>query len=285
MRARAIDAAPHRLTRPPRRRRPGAVLSRGPDLLRDPAGERRPAGPLLDPASERDAAPRRACAEPARRTMCRCECRRMGGGFGGKESQSALFACVAGIAAKALQRPVKLRVDRDDDFLITGRRHCFWYEYEVGYDDDGRLLGAELTMVSRAGHSADLSGPVMTRAICHFDNAYCAARRRDPRLLGQDQHAEQHRVPRLRRAAGRDRDRAHPRLDRARARPRPARRAARQLLRHDRAQRHAVRPGRRGQHHPRAGRRSSRPTATTARAARRSPRSTRPARCSSAASR
>jgi len=100
------------------------------------------------------------------------QCRRMGGGFGGKESQSALFACVAGIAAKTLQRPVKLRVDRDDDFLITGRRHCFWYEYEVGYDDDGRLLGAELTMVSRAGHSADLSGPVMTRAICHFDNAY-----------------------------------------------------------------------------------------------------------------
>jgi xanthine dehydrogenase large subunit len=100
------------------------------------------------------------------------ECRRMGGGFGGKESQSAIFACVAAVAAKKLGRPVKLRVDRDDDFLITGRRHCFWYEYEVGYDDDGRILGAEVTMVSRAGHSADLSGPVMTRALCHFDNAY-----------------------------------------------------------------------------------------------------------------
>ena len=71
-----------------------------------------------------------------------------------------------------LGRPVKLRLDRDDDFLITGRRHCFHYEYEVGFDDDGRVLGAELTMVSRAGFSADLSGPVMTRAICHFDNAY-----------------------------------------------------------------------------------------------------------------
>ena len=100
------------------------------------------------------------------------ECRRMGGGFGGKESQSALFACVAAVAAQKLRRPVKLRVDRDDDFLITGRRHCFWYEYEVGYDDDGRILGSEVTMVSRAGHSADLSGPVMTRALCHFDNAY-----------------------------------------------------------------------------------------------------------------
>ena len=100
------------------------------------------------------------------------ECRRMGGGFGGKESQSGLFACVAAIAAKQLNRPVKLRLDRDDDFMITGRRHCFHYEYEVGFDDEGRVLGAELTMVSRAGFSADLSGPVMTRAICHFDNAY-----------------------------------------------------------------------------------------------------------------
>ncbi|MBT9527702.1 MAG: molybdopterin-dependent oxidoreductase, partial [Rhizobacter sp.] len=86
------------------------------------------------------------------------ECRRMGGGFGGKESQSAPFACIAAVAARQLNRPVKLRLDRDDDFLITGRRHCFWYEYEVGYDDDGRVLGSEITMVSRAGHSADLSG-------------------------------------------------------------------------------------------------------------------------------
>ena len=100
------------------------------------------------------------------------ECRRMGGGFGGKESQSALFACVAAIAAARLNRPVKLRVDRDDDFLITGRRHCFWYEMDVGHDDDGLIVGVEVTMVSRAGHSADLSGPVMTRALCHFDNAY-----------------------------------------------------------------------------------------------------------------
>jgi len=100
------------------------------------------------------------------------ECRRMGGGFGGKESQSALFACMASVAAQQLQRPVKLRLDRDDDFMITGRRHCFWYEYDVGYDDAGRILGAAVTMVSRAGHSADLSAPVMTRALCHFDNAY-----------------------------------------------------------------------------------------------------------------
>ncbi len=100
------------------------------------------------------------------------ECRRMGGGFGGKESQSAQFACIAAMAAHALNRPVKLRLDRDDDFMITGRRHGFWYEYDVGYDDDGHVLGVTLQMVSHAGHSADLSAAVMTRAVCHFDNAY-----------------------------------------------------------------------------------------------------------------
>ncbi len=100
------------------------------------------------------------------------ECRRMGGGFGGKESQSGLFACVAALAARRTGRPVKLRPDRDDDFLITGRRHCFAYDYEVGFDDAGRILGLAMTLISRAGHSADLSGPVITRALCHVDNAY-----------------------------------------------------------------------------------------------------------------
>ncbi|NEX64401.1 xanthine dehydrogenase molybdopterin binding subunit [Noviherbaspirillum galbum] len=100
------------------------------------------------------------------------ECRRMGGGFGGKESQSALWAAAASIAAARLKRPVKLRADRDDDMLVTGKRHCFHYEYEIGYDDTGRILAARVEMVSRAGYSADLSGPVATRAVCHFDNAY-----------------------------------------------------------------------------------------------------------------
>jgi xanthine dehydrogenase large subunit len=100
------------------------------------------------------------------------QCRRMGGGFGGKESQSALFACVAALAASKLGVPVKLRPDRDDDFAITGRRHGFEFSYEVGHDDGGRLLGAKVQMVANAGHSADLSAPVMTRALCHFDNAY-----------------------------------------------------------------------------------------------------------------
>ncbi|BCQ22645.1 xanthine dehydrogenase molybdopterin binding subunit [Caballeronia sp. NK8] len=101
-----------------------------------------------------------------------CECRRMGGGFGGKESQSALFACVASLAAHLLKRPVKLRADRDDDFMITGKRHDAVYEYECGFDDDGRIVGARVEIALRAGYSADLSGAVATRAVCHFDNAY-----------------------------------------------------------------------------------------------------------------
>nr|WP_245153763.1 xanthine dehydrogenase molybdopterin binding subunit [Allopusillimonas ginsengisoli] len=100
------------------------------------------------------------------------ECRRMGGGFGGKESQSALFACLASISATRLRRPVKLRADRDDDMMITGKRHGFFYEYDVGYDDEGRILGVTLDMTLRAGFSADLSEAVATRAVCHFDNAY-----------------------------------------------------------------------------------------------------------------
>ena len=100
------------------------------------------------------------------------EVRRMGGGFGGKESQSALFACIAALGAQRLGRPVKLRLDRDDDMLATGKRHCFYYQYEVGYDNQGRILAVKVEMVLRAGFSTDLSPPVATRAVCHFDNAY-----------------------------------------------------------------------------------------------------------------
>lgn len=100
------------------------------------------------------------------------EMRRMGGGFGGKESQSAIFACIAAVAAYRLRCPIKLRLDRDDDMLITGKRHGFEFEYEVGYDDDGLIHGAKINMAAQAGFSADLTGPVVTRAVCHFDNAY-----------------------------------------------------------------------------------------------------------------
>jgi xanthine dehydrogenase large subunit len=100
------------------------------------------------------------------------ECRRMGGGFGGKESQAAPFACVAAILARRTGRAVKFRVDRDDDMAQTGKRHAFRYDYEVGFDDDGRIRGIDLSLASRCGFSADLSGPVNDRAMFHVDNCY-----------------------------------------------------------------------------------------------------------------
>jgi len=99
-------------------------------------------------------------------------CRRMGGGFGGKETQMSQIACVAAILARRSGRPVKLRLDRDDDMRSTGKRHAFEYRYDAGFDDDGRILGLDLTLASRCGFSADLSGPVNDRAVFHADNAY-----------------------------------------------------------------------------------------------------------------
>ncbi len=100
------------------------------------------------------------------------QCRRMGGGFGGKESQSALWVALAALAAQRLQRPVKLRADRDDDMLISGKRHSCDYRYQVAYNEQGRILAYHLRMLFNAGYSADLSAPVATRALCHADNAY-----------------------------------------------------------------------------------------------------------------
>ena len=100
------------------------------------------------------------------------QCRRMGGGFGGKESQPGQYACAAAVIATRTHRPVKLRLDRDADMIMTGKRHDFLIEYEVGFDDSGRIAGARIMLASRCGFSADLSGPVNDRAICHVDNAY-----------------------------------------------------------------------------------------------------------------
>jgi xanthine dehydrogenase large subunit len=99
-------------------------------------------------------------------------CRRMGGGFGGKETQMSQFACVAAVLARRNGRAVKLRLDRDVDMTATGKRHAFLYRYDVGFDGDGRILGLDLTLASRCGFSADLSGPVNDRAVFHADNAY-----------------------------------------------------------------------------------------------------------------
>lgn len=100
------------------------------------------------------------------------QCRRMGGGFGGKESQPALIAAAAAVLAQQTRRPVKLRLDRDVDMLMTGKRHDFLADYEVGFDAQGRILALTMMLASRCGYSADLSGPVNDRALCHIDNAY-----------------------------------------------------------------------------------------------------------------
>ncbi|MFQ5624918.1 MAG: xanthine dehydrogenase molybdopterin binding subunit, partial [Paracoccaceae bacterium] len=98
--------------------------------------------------------------------------RRMGGAFGGKETQGNLFASVAAVAAKKYRRAVKIRPDRDDDMVATGKRHDFLVDYAVGYDDEGRIEAVEATYAARCGNSADLSGPVTDRALFHADNCY-----------------------------------------------------------------------------------------------------------------
>lgn len=100
------------------------------------------------------------------------EIRRMGGGFGGKETQGNLFAVVAALAAKKTGKAAKIRPDRDDDMIITGKRHDFVVDYRAGFDDDGRVKGADFEFAARCGHSSDLSGPVTDRALFHADNAY-----------------------------------------------------------------------------------------------------------------
>jgi len=100
------------------------------------------------------------------------ECRRMGGAFGGKESQPALVACIAALMADHLRLPCKLRLDRDDDMKMTGKRHDFVIDYDVGFDDEGRIEGVEFMFASRCGMSADLSGAINDRTMFHCDNAY-----------------------------------------------------------------------------------------------------------------
>jgi xanthine dehydrogenase large subunit len=100
------------------------------------------------------------------------EVRRMGGGFGGKETQAAPFACMAALLARHARRPVKLRLDRDDDMLLTGKRHDFLIDYDVGFDDEGRIQGIVFEQAARCGFSPDLSAAIADRAMFHADNGY-----------------------------------------------------------------------------------------------------------------
>jgi xanthine dehydrogenase large subunit len=105
-------------------------------------------------------------------SQVRVVCRRMGGGFGGKETQAGHLAVWAALAAQKFGRPVKMRLDRCDDILITGKRHPFSHDWHVGFDEQGRVQGLDSVQLAHCGHSADLSGPVADRAIFHTDNAY-----------------------------------------------------------------------------------------------------------------
>ncbi len=100
------------------------------------------------------------------------EVRRMGGGFGGKESQPALMGAAAALAARLTGRPTKVRLDRDDDMIMTGKRHDFRMDYAAGYDDDGRIEAVTYDMAARCGMSADLSASICDRAMFHADNCY-----------------------------------------------------------------------------------------------------------------
>ena len=100
------------------------------------------------------------------------EVRRMGGAFGGKESQATIVAAIAAVLARAAGLPVKLRLARDEDMIVTGKRHDFLFRYEAGFDGAGRIAGLDILFAARAGNVADLSTSVMGRALCHADNCY-----------------------------------------------------------------------------------------------------------------
>ncbi len=184
------------------------------------------------------------------------ECRRMGGAFGGKETQGNLFACVAAIVAKKTGRAAKIRPDRDDDMVITGKRHDFMADYAVGFDDDGRIqarrhhLRRALRLLRGSVRAGDRPGAVPRRQLLLL-------RGRAPALAAaQDEYGLEHRVPRLRRPAGHGRGRAADRGDRLRARQGPARDQENQLLWRGPAQHHALPPDGRGQRHRRDRRRA-----------------------------
>lgn len=107
---------------------------------------------------------------PANRVVCRVK--RMGGGFGGKETRSAMLAAPAAVASFRLQRPVRCMLDRDEDMMITGTRHPFMARYKVGFDSTGKITALDVQLFSNGGNTMDLSRGIMERAVFHIDNAY-----------------------------------------------------------------------------------------------------------------
>uniref|UniRef100_A0A8C2H9X4 xanthine dehydrogenase n=1 Tax=Cyprinus carpio TaxID=7962 RepID=A0A8C2H9X4_CYPCA len=120
-------------------------------------------------ASKTQALVAKALGVSANRVVCRVK--RMGGGFGGKESRSTILSTVVAVAAHTVKRPVRCMLDRDEDMLVTGGRHPFFGHYKVGYMNNGRVMALEVTLYSNAGNSLDLSLSV-SRALFHMDNSY-----------------------------------------------------------------------------------------------------------------
>jgi xanthine dehydrogenase molybdopterin-binding subunit B len=140
----------------------------------------------------------------------------MGGGFGGKETQAGHIAVWAALAARKTKRPVKMRLDRDDDFMVTGKRHPFRLRLRVGFDGHGLITGLKLMLAANCGWTADLSGPVADRAVFHADNATSSATSRSfPTAARPTCRAT--RPSAASAAAGHDRDRGDPRRHRAHA--------------------------------------------------------------------
>lgn len=108
---------------------------------------------------------------PLNKVICRAK--RLGGGFGGKESRGSVVAIPVAFAAYKLNRPVRLMLDRDEDMLITGGRHPFMFRYKAGFTKEGKITGCDLEAFNNAGYSFDLSFSVLDRAVFHFQNTYC----------------------------------------------------------------------------------------------------------------
>uniref|UniRef100_A0A8C2A4F2 Xanthine dehydrogenase/oxidase n=1 Tax=Cyprinus carpio TaxID=7962 RepID=A0A8C2A4F2_CYPCA len=121
-------------------------------------------------ASKTQALVAKALGVPANRVVCRVK--RMGGGFGGKESRSTILSTVVAVAAYTTKRPVRCMLDRDEDMLVTGGRHPFFGHYKVGYMNNGRVNALDVTLYSNAGNSMDLSLSILERALFHMDNSY-----------------------------------------------------------------------------------------------------------------
>uniref|UniRef100_A0A672MRH9 xanthine dehydrogenase n=1 Tax=Sinocyclocheilus grahami TaxID=75366 RepID=A0A672MRH9_SINGR len=121
-------------------------------------------------ASKTQALVAKALGVPANRVVCRVK--RMGGGFGGKESRSTILSTVVAVAAHTVKRPVRCMLDRDEDMLVTGGRHPFFGHYKVGYMNNGKVMALEVMLYSNAGNSLDLSLSILERALFHMDNSY-----------------------------------------------------------------------------------------------------------------